>query len=122
MKYGYAIVATLVLCHCLVAQVMMFQFCEEMRGGQLSPMYTTVQNLASNNSALNDRIERARATVAVVSDENTRLKASLREGVDMLQAEIEENNSLNERLENMAWRIEMLQNTIDRLVGDNDGN
>lgn len=114
-NFVYSVLAVLVLTHCIVTQVNMQAFCEELYQGHLMPMYTTVQNLASNNTSLNRRIEHARGVVEVVTEENTRLKVSLREGVEMLQEEIEENNKLNEQINNLNWRIRVLLQTIDQI-------
>lgn len=112
----YTVMALLVVAHCLVSQYFMFTFIEEVRQQGVVPMYSTVQNLASNNTCLNSRIECARRTVATVSDENTRLRASLNESVEMLKDEIDENNRLNQQIENLEWRVSSLQDTLKQLT------
>ena len=106
-------VAALVLC--CVCQYTMYQFVEEIRTNSLIPSMEAVSNLASNNAYLNDRIEWARKAVAVVNTENTQLKASLKEGIKMLQEEIEENNKLADENNNLRWQIDLLEQTIELL-------
>jgi len=111
----YSILAALVVIHCTVAQYSMYLFTEEVRINSIVPMGDAVQNLASSNVILNQRIERARVTVEVVTAENTRLKASLNEGVEMLKDEIAENNRLNHEIEILQVKVNTLQNIVDRL-------
>jgi len=54
-------------------------------------------------------------TVEVVTAENTRLKASLNEGVEMLKDEIAENNRLNHEIEILQMQLNTLQSIVDRL-------
>jgi len=109
----------LVVAHCGLCQYTTFTIAESLRAGHLTPMYDTVRDLSSCNATLNDTIERARSVVRAVTDENTRLKASLSEGVRMLQEEIEENNALNEEIDRLTWRNTFLQNILDNLGVDN---
>ena len=110
----------LVVAHCGLCQYTTFSIAEDLRAGHIVPMAAAVQDLASCNASLNDRIERARLTVNRVNEENTRLKGALQEGVDMLKDEIEENNRLNDKIEDLTWRNTILQNILDKLGTDED--
>jgi len=111
----YCILAMLAVAHCCVSQYTLHQFVDGVRSETLIPSMQAVGDLASNNATLNDRIERARLAVELISEENARLKASLKEGVEMLKDEIEENNKLNREIENLSWRISVLEQTIEML-------
>ncbi len=98
----------LVVLYCLVSQVCVIKIAEELRTGHLLPMYNTVQDLAACNSAMNDRVGRARAAVTTLERENTQLKASLKESVEMLQEEIVYNDELSDELRLLRWWDELL--------------
>src|SRR4030042_1973317 len=111
----YSIVALLVVANCCVSHYTSYQFVDSIREDTLIPTVKAIGYLASSNTALNGRIERARQAVNTLAEENTRLKASLNEGVEMLKEEIEENNKLNQQIDNLNFHIKTLKETIKTL-------
>ena len=113
MKATVCLLGALIVANCVVTQYTAWE-------GHVRPLISAVEDLASCNATLNDTIERARSHVRAVNEENTQLKASLDEGVKMLQEEIQENNDLNDEIERLTWRNTILQNILDKLGTDED--
>lgn len=81
-------------------------------------MGTTVRSLASSNADLNSRVERARKIVQGMRDANTQLKEAVDAGVGMLTKEIEENNRLNEKIEMLIWKVEIMEIALEAYDDD----
>ena len=72
-----------------------------------------VRMLAVENGLLCERDAKLTLYVAAMEEENAKLKASVSESVERMQARLEENNELHQEINNLSYKIRCLEQALE---------
>jgi len=75
----------------------------------------TLRVVTVENSLLCERDAKRQRVLLGLEEELSRLKCSLQEAVEMMQDQIEENNSLHDEVDSLRYKVVFLENVIETL-------
>ena len=87
------------------ATLMSQQYCQR--------LLEAIKMLAVENGLLCEREAKLTQYVAIMEEENTKLKAALSESVDRLETAITETENLYETIDNLKYRIQCLEKALN---------
>lgn len=115
MKAILCTIAVLIVVHFGLLEYRMHNYVVDAYANNVAPLSDTVRSLAEENFFLDSKVNRARQLVNSLVDENHRLKVALKESVERLQAEMDKNNTLLDKISNLNWKIEVLRSALEKV-------
>jgi hypothetical protein len=119
MKAILTTVVVLIVIHFGLLEYRMNDYIVKAHRDNVAPLSKTVRNVTAMLVNATDVLDDTRQVVDGVVISNRNLKASLKESVRMLQDQIEENNALHAKIEDLEWALEFLQDIVDKKEVDN---
>ena len=110
IKFCFTLITSIALGYAILGGYLAYDFAQGVRHDCVVPMTHTVRSLSESNTYLNSRVESALSVVRQLSTENIQLKNAVRVGAEMLQAQIKDNEELYDKIEDLEWRLEFLEN------------
>lgn len=112
MKALLTTIVVLIVVHFGLLEYRMNDYIVRAHRDNVAPLSKTVQNVSAMLVDATNVLDNTRQVVDGVVTSNYRLKASLKESVEMLQDQIEENNELHTKIDHLEWTVEVLQDAL----------